>query len=541
MPAKGSEEKHMSTLRKFIWFLRLIPLLVIATAALLLSGGGAVDAQDALPPIADVRDLSIRLGTELITSPDLYVYVYNNSTTPMRNVQVRLTTDPPEARARLTSGPPIRPSADEARLTYDPSTGIITFPELSATAAHFSTDAKAFIGGGGYRGIVKVRAEIIGSVPAEDATQLDNNQAEFWVYFTSVGDFPVRSNTSISVGVVNRSPAQNENHVFRVTAAEVTSVNNRTYNYDEDVVVKVALSEGLSFASGQSATTGTSFSRTSPTTGLWRLGRGARVTGQLDIPVQLSTDVGAAPPLNRRCLSAQIVGGRPPATAHPVHGKVRTACLGARKLLVLSDGDVDITVNGCEPPVAYPCREGETIIQVVAKRTEGGYRDYRGEDVIFLVDPVAHQSAGTLGDVTWSWSTGQTLAGGHGQTAYDHSLPGVRLTFYLPRNNIGRDRKWTISDVADPHERPGTIAIMERYGSDPTLVEELNPDKDDKLTDEISVHATTVAFSRIVVFSDPGLYKVNFGSEWTRISDSKMFSMTVFSTRAGNQIKPSFT
>ncbi len=434
----------------------------------------------------------------------------------MRNVQVRLTTDPPEARANLRANPEL----------YDSSSGIITFPELSASAYRGDTTAKGQIWyRSGHRRVVKVRAEIIGSVPAEDSTKLDNNQAELWVNFTAtLGEHKVRSNTSISAEVVNRSPAQGENHAFRVRASEVTSLDTETKNYDEDVAVKVELSEGLAFAPGHSAEPGTRFSRISETAGVWRLGDGARVTGELTIPVQLSA--GDAPPLNRRCLSAQIVGGRPPATAHE-HGKVHTECLGAPKPVIVSDGDVDITVTSCNAPVVYPCRERDGTVTLVARvRAPQGHQDYRPEDVIFLVDPVEHQSAGTLGDVTWSWSTGQTLAAGHGQTAYDHSLPGVRLTFYLPRNTVGRDRKWTIGDVVTPHERPGTIAIMARYGSGPTLVEALNPDKDDKLTNDISRHAVTVAYRRIVVFSDPGLYKVNFGSGWTRISDGEELSAT---------------
>ncbi len=371
-------------------------------------------------------------------------------------------------------------------------------------------------------GIVKVRAEIIGSVPAESSTHLDNNQAEFWANFTTRGEFHVRSNTAISVDVVNRSPAQGENYAFEVNAVPDTATNDDTANEDADVVVKVALSEGLAFASGQSASTSTSFSRTSATTGLWRLGSGERVPGTLRVPVRLSTDAGAAPPLNRRCLSAQIVSSRP--TPHPRLGGLHTECLGAKKALLISDGDASINFTLCRAPVVHPCREGDetTLIMTVDVTTPQGTQRYRPEDVIFLVDPVAHQSAGTLGDVTWSWSTGHTYSCGHGN---DCSLPGVKLTHGTTRHTVGRARKFTFSDVT-PQERPGTIAVMYRWFANGVINyhEALNPAKSDKRTESIDDTTTTYDFTRIVVFSAPGVYKVNEGREFIRIADSKMFS-----------------
>ena len=496
----------MLRLLSWRWFLRLMPLLVIAPAALLLGGGGAVDAQDELPPIADIRDLSVTLATDHANS--FYVYVYNHSTIPMRNVQVRLTTDPPEALARLGAG------SGEEEDSYNRSSGIITFSLITPPAHRGYYPASAQI----YHPprdalIAKVRAEIIGSVPAEDATRRDNNQAEHWVHFSASGDFSVRSNTSISVDVVNRSPAQGENHVFSVNALQVTPDYAETENLDVDVAVKVALSEGLAFASGPSATSGTSFSRTSPTTGVWRLGRGARVTGQLKIPVQLSP--GAVPPLNRRCLSAQIVGGRPAATEHE-HGRVHTTCLGARKPLVISGGNVHIGLRTCRVPVLYPCREGETLI--MAALVEGS--PYRSEDVIFLVDPVAHQSEGTHDSLTWSWSTGHTLAcGGHN----DCSLPGVKLVRPTASRTHGKSRKFTISWDLPLEERPGTIAELYRWYSGGNVKLDLGLNPDSKLVDTIGDTRTPTLWTRLVVFSAPGVYKVILGKEFTRRSDNIVF------------------
>ena len=523
----------MSKLRKLVSFLRLMPLLVTAPAVLLVSGGAA-DAQDELPPIADVRDLSVRVGVDVISN--VYVYVQNHSTIPMRNVQVRLTTDPPAARAGLRAGDPGRPREHEASVDYDPASGIITFSELSVRPAHFDyQESRAFISIEREQSeVVKVRAEIIGSVPAEEATKLDNNQADLWVHFichnSSCGPtYAVRSNTSISTDVVNRSPAQSENYVFKVVASEAEPQSGATADteaYELDVAVKVALSEGLDFAGTPTPPSGTTFSRTSPTTGVWYLGQGERVTGQLEIPVRLTTDVWAAPPLNRRCLTAQIVGGRPPATAHPEHGKVHIECLGrARQPVVISDGDPAIVGRYCpSAPFVYPCREGGGL-DILAVDTDvdlDAGEFYRSEDVIFLVDPVEHQTAGTNSGTTWLWSTGQALSSGHN----DYDLPGVRLTLVTARNTVGKSRKFTISDVSPP-ERPGTIAMVDRYLDNGvvTLYETLNPDKSDKLEDSLQENWGD-EFKYLAVFSAPGLYKVNLGREWIYESDDSMYSVS---------------
>ncbi len=499
-------------------FLNLALLLAIVSAALLLNNGGAAYAQDGLPPIADIRDLSIRFDTVGITSPKVYAYISNHSTIPMRNVQVRLTTDPPAALERVYFASDL----------YDRSSGIVTIPEINI-ADRTTSPFSLLIGETSVRGvgIVKVRAEIIGSMPAEGATQLDNNRAEIWVNFSAIGDFPVRSNTDIFTDVVNRSPAPGENHVFTVTASQASVPDPDylgTYDYDEDVVVKVALSEGLAFASGRSATPGTTFSRTSPTTGAWRLGSGERVTGALRVPVRLSTAAAAAPPLNRRCLTAQIMASRPPASLDK--GGVHTVCLGARKAIVLSDGDAVITPDGgsCGPPALYPCREGETLILAVEVESEQiiGKRKHRPEDVIFRVDPVAHQTAGTINGTTWLWQTGHALSDGHD----DYDLPGLKLTRVVAQNTIAESRKFTISDV-DMHDNPGTIAIIDRYldSGDVTLYEALNPDKNGKLTDSIE-DSWDNTYDHLVVFSEPGLYKVNLGIEWTLKSDNSVRSVT---------------
>ncbi len=538
--AMAQPMRSMLRLRPLRWFLRLAPLLVIAPAALLLNDGGAVEAQDGLPPIAEVRDISVRFGTDLTSVPGLYVLVRNLSTIPMRNVQVRLTTDPPEALSGLSIGDLVTDPS------YDRAAGILTYSELEVSDPRLNreTETQLYFPSSGYTQSgfrarnVKVRAEVIGSVPAEEATKLHNNQAEVWVNFTNGSRNHVSSNTAISVDVDNRTPSQGENPVFEVTATEL--VQGSTFFLDLDVVVKVALTDGLAFAAGQSASTSTSFSRTSATTGLWRLGSGDRVTGTLRVPARLTTDAGAAPPLNRRCLSAQIVGSRPPAaTTNPDDGKVHTVCLGARPPVVLSDGP-SWTIRRwyCDSPrVVYPCREGDEVREdggiLVLQTGEGSeFTFYRSDDVILLVDPNDHvldpndhlplANGSASIDPTWLWSTGQALAVPHGN---DYSVPGVKLTRQAGSKQYTKSRKFTISDVS-PRERPGTIAIVDRWISSGKvkLYEALNPDKPGKLTDSLPDSWTQIDYPNLVVFSQPGVYKVILGREVTRKSDNEVLS-----------------
>ena len=298
--------------------------------------------------------------------------------------------------------------------------------------------------------------------------------------------------------------------------------------YQEDVAVKVALSEGLAFASTPSATSGV-FSRTSTTTGVWRLGTGGRgkwAAGTLSIPARLSTDAGAAPPLNRRCLTAQIVDGTPSilqtheirgalVVSPLVRGGTHTVCLGAAKALVLSDGQVVIRPYTCD--FASPlCPGGETTALV------GVVDDvfYPAEDLIFLVDPVEHRISGApVIDSTWLWSTGHVIRALHS----DARFPGVRLTRVTIQKADGHSRKFKIGDVA-PKQRPGAIAIVDRYisGSMITFYEALNPDKNDKLIDVID-DTWGPNFAHLVLFSKPGLYKVNLGIEYTGKGDNPDF------------------
>lgn len=270
-----------------------LALAALAVALLtLLPAGPTAQAQDGLPPIGEIRDLSIELNVQHAGDISLTAHVGNNSPVTMRNIQVRLTADPPLAFEALTHA--LGASPDE----FDPATNIWTIPELPAgkpVVLHFQPLP------GSTAQYVTIQAEIISSEPAEGAANLANNKYVEWVHVeaaTTAGQKRKKlvHNAGLSLNVDDSNPEPGQNPVFKVSIFDLNQ-GTRTYvRFDmANVVVKVELSEGLAFAPGQSAPSGTSFSETASTAGVWRLGRGSWEPGTLSIPVRLTTESGAEP------------------------------------------------------------------------------------------------------------------------------------------------------------------------------------------------------------------------------------------------------
>ena len=301
-----------------------------------------------------------------------------------------------------------------------------------------------------------------------------------------------------------------------------------------DVVVKVALSEGLAFASNPRAPSGTTFSRTSSAAGLWRLGSGEMTPGTLRVPVRLTTDAGAAPPLNRRCLTAQVVAGRPPPPAYqPAQSGVHTDCLGSIERVVVS-GDVEAKLDLRQQAYMcgmYPsfCQEtGSPESDSVLALFVGNNRVlvYPPEEVVILVDPAPLNTPLTIGGTTYSWTSGHTIASTFGRL---EQFPGVRFIRGTQSNTYGTGREFRISDVT-PRERPGEIAEIWSWYDRNTETwgywEALNPGKPDKLLHAIGDVWLEAEWYRLVVFSEPGVYKVDMGTEYILKSDGKKYSAT---------------
>ena len=523
------------------WFFRLIPLLVMLPATLLLSGG-PVSGQDGLPAIGDIRDLSTQLSVQRTGDITLAVSVFNHSPITMRNIQVRLTADPPLAFEALTSA--LGASPDE----FDPATNIWTIPELAAgkpVVLYFQPLP------GSTAQYVTVQAEIISSEPAEGAANLANNQYAEWVHVeaaTTTGQKRKKlvHNAVLYLNVDNSIPEPGQIPVFKVSIVDLDHSTRTFVRFDQaDVVVKVELSEGLAFAGAPSPPSGTTFSETASTAGVWRLGRGSWEPGTLSIPVRLTAEADAAPALNRRCLTAQIVDSIPPPSAafrndiRSISGRVirtaqtHTLCLGTEATV--------ISAHPLNPPVAIiygtcaqdrrsagACRVDETrettplhVIEYDPEDHSSGVAVHRADEVTILVDPEPLANPLTIGGTTYHWSTGHVLS----RITNDNRFQGVRLTRVVPGRHFAESRKYKISDVT-PKQRPGTMAIVDRYFNNNVLeyYEALNPEKSDKLIDNIGDTWTNTRYFHIVVFSEPGVYKVNLESEYTRKSDSLVIS-----------------
>lgn len=286
--------------------------LIVAVAVLgaLWVGGDGVQAQEP-PPFGEIRDLSLSITHDRrVTdkSLPLQVHVRNDSAFRVRDVQVRITTDPPSALQGMHGlAETGRHREFVTNPDYDAVSGLWTVDELLPSQSNLlfldaAGEDNANVPAPQY---IKVRAAIIWSAPADSAQHRDNNQAEAWLYVSSSGDWIPFPDTTLTVNWDNRAAGVTETQVFAVTAAAADFTTRTDTRFgQEKVVVEVALSEGLAFAADPIAPAGTSFSRTSATTGVWRLGSGERVPGTLRVSTRLTTDAAQAPPLNRRCLTA---------------------------------------------------------------------------------------------------------------------------------------------------------------------------------------------------------------------------------------------
>ncbi len=503
---------------------RAFTLAALAVGLLtLLPAGPTAQAQDELPRVGDIRDISVHLRTlDLFDDVHFDVYVYNKSTVEMRDVQVRLTADPPVGITAVSLHEYAPPD------DFDASSGIWAIDELAAEGAGRAAQLLIQPDRSSTAQYVTIRAEIIGSSPAEGAAHLDNSQAVTWAYTpASAGERKVLfPNAELAVAVRNPLPEPGENADFTVSVGDPSPrTDSKNKRYDQaGVVVKVELSEGLAFAGAPSRPSGTSFTETSPTVGVWRLGRGGWEPGTLRIPVRLTTEAGAAPPLNRRCLTAQIVDSVPPPELEERQEQIEahTVCLG-RKTYVLSDGEAIVSLQRCLPPRRPICpSDFSTLLGVRVNDAHNDFVYYLPEDLIILVDPKPLANPLTFGGTTWLWSTGHVIP----TLEDDDRFPGVRVIRGVPVPNIAESRKFRISDVT-PTQRPGKIAIIDRYLNNSLEIEfyeALNPDKSDKLTDAIDDSWNDFDYPHLVVFSEPGLYKVNMGIEFILKAGNTMFS-----------------
>ncbi len=233
--------------------------------------------------------------------------------------------------------------------------------------------------------------------------------------------------------------------------------------------VKVTLSPGLSFASSNLSNT-----TISGNTAIWRAGdllavrNDARRTKTLSMPVNLS---GSAP-LERRCLTAEIVQVTPPDSEDWSFDDVATVCLGDGPPEVIDRGEIDLfKYVPCIGVTTYPCSTDDTL-ELVAEfslndrllrlkqrrddtaapptSTDLGNMYLQPESVIIHVkDPQGRHDG--------KWRTGTTSAhSNHYLRSY--AMPGVGLLMELIPSGYSQ-YTYAISDV-EPKQRPGAFTLL---------------------------------------------------------------------------------
>lgn len=141
------------------------------------------------------------------------------------------------------------------------------------------------------------------------------------------------------------------------------------YNVQLDVQVRVVLSEGLTFAGTPSAPSGTTFNTTSTTTGIWDVGTleaGSSKAKLLPVEVNLTADSLADLPLEKRCVTAEVIGAVPwfPFDLIKRENDITTMCLGEVKErpLPITWGDFKLFhFYPCSGVTSSVCAAGDTL------------------------------------------------------------------------------------------------------------------------------------------------------------------------------------
>ena len=211
----------------------------------------------------------------------------------------------------------------------------------------------------------RIHAEITETDPLEPPGLRFNNATENVGRFCPSRKF-VNGDTAVRVSVSDRSPQPGGATTFTVTAENdpgppVHSTRDQN-NVQFDVLVKISLSPGLSFGT-TTAPDGTMFSTT---TGIWDVGTLTSTgTGyQLPVAVNLTGDSLADIPLEKRCLTAEVVRAKP---WFDWDGSKRlndtyTACLGEQPKVLLTKGKKNLfDFYPCVGVMTAPCTSADTL------------------------------------------------------------------------------------------------------------------------------------------------------------------------------------
>ena len=237
--------------------------------------------------------------------------------------------------------------------------------------------------------VVRLNGEIVGPETAEPPG-LDFNNAVGMLSASEAGGRGDHNtgDTAVRAGISNRSPDAEGQTTFTVDA-----INHRRgfpglihldfNNVQLGVQVRIDLSPGLAFAGTPTPPSGTSFSTTSATAGIWDVGAlesGPDETKSLPVVVNLTSDSLADLPLEKRCLTAEVISAVPwfPFDFQRRENDIVTVCLGEAPKALLTSGEISlIDFYPCIGVISSPCTTEDTL-ELLATAFRRDYYDVWG-------------------------------------------------------------------------------------------------------------------------------------------------------------------
>ena len=509
-----------------------LPALLVIGVVIATATGTAAHAQtvdESLPPLADLSIAAVPNAGSAASSWVVAVRgnrVGNHPMAVVSNVKVRFSAETVSPGVQLPSINPRVTIEDEQHGRFD-SSSTWTIPELprdgsAAEAKVFSPLISSSAIQSGEIAVVRVSAEITGSRPP---SYHGYKSVEFWFMNTKEGGSIKRRHTSGDAGaaidISDRYPSEGGATTFTVRANNRSRALPGVTDPDDKVDtqlgvrVKVELSPGLTFDGTPAAPSGTTFSATNTTTGIWNVGTlNSSDFKSLPVAVSLTSDSLSDLPLEKRCLTAKVVSAVPwfAFDLSKRQNDIAIMCLGARKMPIQRGDGTLFHYYDCVGVTAYPCTSTDTM-ELVAN-INGRIRQ-PDELTVYVSDPEGRYGG--------SWMTG--TAPRHASNAPQIHGFGVSFNFFSSGWSAYR---WGIGDVS-PKQRPGAVKILHRLRADRTLLDadtmtSLGPIN---LVSSVTSHPYPV----FVTFGTLGTYKINLTvgatKSGTAYTDSETYTFHV--------------
>ena len=472
--------------------MRLATTLVVFL--LVASARDVAHAQQMADSPAPLADLSIVSGYDITGDFSWFIEVRNNTIGTQgaiaRVVKVRTTlsieNNDPAPITQIRTIRNLRPTNSERLLVINH-----TSSQLLGTSGRSPA-------------LVRMRAEIIETEPVEPPGFQFNNATEHvglaWrvsgvTRFTN-GDAGVRG-----ISVSDRSPQAGGTATFTVDVGndpgdefDLRTLNDHT---QLDVQVKISLSPGLAFAGTQpQAPSGTTFATS---TGIWDVGTLlSTATESLQVAVNLTADSLAELPLEKRCLTAEVVRAVPWFAWDPFkrENDTATTCLGEVPKTLVGQGPISLFhYLDCVGATTTPCTDADTLELVAETSHDDVVRYSQPDELIVLIgDPEGRDDG--------KWNTGKTE---YHTGIIPGNAGGAEIIFtFIPTGYSAYT--FAISDVV-PKQRPGGLSIIGGTAGTFTLL-----DADTKVSLgplNLPTRTTSNPYPAFLSFSTLGKYKIN--------------------------------